>query len=241
MITCTANEHMKYGTLHEKRAWATYQALAPHQRLQELGFSRWQCDNAHGWLGGSPDGLITLLPREDNTSSIISAAAGTAAAAAAAVGTPQVLLPSCDSAVVGSAAGGLSQLDDWLQQHIGACVRGGLALVAPTAQQTSLLCWHVQGNCFCCARKLLLLRKETASAAQGNCFCCARKLLLLRKETATTTTLPRWFAWPGRAGDQVPVKCPSARWPSAAAAVLLCPSGDDTAADHTDTIAVLPV
>jgi hypothetical protein len=55
----TANDKMKYGTRQEPHALASYQHLAPHETLADMGFAVWGTDDAHDWLAASPDGLIT--------------------------------------------------------------------------------------------------------------------------------------------------------------------------------------
>jgi len=55
----TATEKMLYGTRNEHLALSSYQQLAPHEALQEMGFALWGSDCAHEWLAASPDGLIT--------------------------------------------------------------------------------------------------------------------------------------------------------------------------------------
>lgn len=50
---------MTYGTHHEDEALADYSRLVPPHAIAEHGFSVWRGDPAHGWLGASPDGLLS--------------------------------------------------------------------------------------------------------------------------------------------------------------------------------------
>lgn len=65
---------MKYGQKLESSALRAYQGLAPHEQITQIPFKTWQpnpemrdqgsVDEVHGWLGASPDGLITVMTPE---------------------------------------------------------------------------------------------------------------------------------------------------------------------------------
>lgn len=67
---------MNYGTQFEATAWQSFQGLAPHEKLQQLGLRVWRDDDVHGWLAASPDGLITTVERDGVGGGAVSAAAG---------------------------------------------------------------------------------------------------------------------------------------------------------------------
>ncbi len=55
----TANDAMKYGTSNEPTALQAYRNLMPAHLVEERTFAVLREDHVHGWLGASPDGIIT--------------------------------------------------------------------------------------------------------------------------------------------------------------------------------------
>lgn len=99
---------MLYGTNQEHSALQSYQHLAPHEQLRDMGFAVWGSDGAHDWLAASPDGLITS-PGLDGL-------------------TAAVQPPGCDGgaavhAASAPAAAGLvsKEVAAWVRQQTGVC------------------------------------------------------------------------------------------------------------------------